>query len=297
MIVQELGQKYKLSILLKIANLSKSTYFYNVEHMNDKDMKDEELRKLILKIFNENYQKYGIPRITQELKNRGNNVNKKRVERIMNDLGIHARPRTKRYNSYKGNVGKRCKNKLLVKKDIDGKEKLVRDFSTTKPYEKLGTDITVFITPYGKLYLSPVIDFHTREILGYNLSESPNYAQVRKMLKMMFDKYGDKLNKAILHSDQGYQYQMANYQTELITHDIIQSMSRKGNCLDNSPTENFFSRLKEEMYYGKEDNYHSLKELEIEIHKYIEYHNEKRIVNRLKMSPKQYKNKYFNEEL
>lgn len=282
-------------MLLEISGLSKSTYFYNLKNMNYKYNKDEEIRNLILEIYTKNYCKYGVPRITQELKNREINVNKKRVARIMNELNITAKPRTKRYNSYKGNVGIICKNSLLIKKIVKGKKKLVRDFSTTKPYEKLGTDVTVFITKYGKLYLSPIIDFHTREVLGYDISESPNYAQVRRMLKMMFNKYGDKLKNAIIHSDQGYQYQMETYQKELIAHDIIQSMSRKGNCLDNSPTENFFSRLKEEIYNGKEDTYESLDHLKKEIKEYIKYYNENRIVNRLKMSPIQYKKQYFNE--
>ena len=128
-----------------------------------------------------------------------------------------------------------------------------RDFTTTRPYEKLGTDVAVFITDYGKLYLSPIIDFHTREILSYCISDSPNYAQVRTMLNNLFEKHGDKLSGAISHSDQGYQYQMKVYQQTLIEHDIVQSMSRKINCLDNSTTENFFGRLKEEMYYGREN--------------------------------------------
>ena len=260
--------------------------------MHDKENKDKELKSIIMKIFKDNYEKYGVPRITQELRNMGININKKRVERIMKELGIKARPQSKKYRSYKGEIGKICKNQLLEKKEKDEKIFNVRNFETTKPYEKMGTDVTVFITKYGKLYLSPIIDFHTREVLSYCLSENPNYAQVRNMLDDMFKMHRDKIKGAILHSDQGFQYQMSIYQKTLIEHGIIQSMSRKGNCLDNSPTENFFGRMKEEMYYGKEDLYGSLNELKDAIIKYIKYYNEKRIVNRLGLSPMQYRQKY-----
>ena len=115
------------------------------------------------------------------------------------------------------------------------------------------------------------------------------------MLNDLFKYHGDKINNAILHSDQGYQYQMKVYQKTLIEPDIIQSMSRKGNCLDNSPTENFFGRLKEEMYYGKEDTFISLKHLKKEIEKYIKYYNEKRIVTRLTISPSLYRKRYYKQ--
>ena len=114
--------------------------------MYDKENKDKELKSIIMKIFKDNYEKYGVPRITQELRNMGININKKRVERIMKELGIKARPQSKKYRSYKGEIGKICKNQLLEKKEKDGKIFNVRNFETTRPYEKMGTDVTVFIT-------------------------------------------------------------------------------------------------------------------------------------------------------
>ena len=262
---------------------------YMRKHKDDKDNKDASLKAKIMQIFSDNYCKYGAPRITQELKNQGLNVNKKRVERIMKNLGIKARPQTKKYNSYKGEIGKICRNQLLFKKEDNKRIFYERNFETSKPFEILGTDVTVFITKYGKLYLSPIIDFHTREILSYCVSESPNYKQVRTMLTSLFKKHKDALKGAILHSDQGYQYQMKVYQETLAKYGIIQSMSRKGNCLDNSPTENFFGRMKEEMFYGKEDEYSSLVDLRKAIDRYIKYYNEHRIVIRLKTSPTNYR--------
>jgi len=274
-------------MLLEIAGINKSTYFYAIKTIDYKQNKDAEIGDLIEDIFNRNYQKYGRPRIVQELKRQGLVVNNKKVYRIMKERDLTAVARKRRYNSYRGEMGKKCHNHLLKKK-ID-KEKQIfvyeRIFKTDRPYQILGTDITQFRIAEGKLYLSPVIDFHTREILGYDISTSPNYAQVRRMLKMMIARHGNVFSGAILHSDQGYQYQVKEYQLELQGLGIIQSMSRKGNVLDNSPTENFFGRLKTELFNDKEFKYKSIKELKKDIEKYIEYYNQERIVVKYGESP------------
>lgn len=266
--------------------------------MFDKDNKDKFYEDLIIKIHNKNYQKYGTPRITDalnmELEKIGHHkVNHKRVERITKKLGIQARPRIRKYISYKGDFGRKCKNLLLDKNLLEDKNLYVyeRNFETTGPYQKLGTDVTVFIMPFGKLYLSPIIDFHTREILAYNLSNHPDFRQIKNMFKDLEKRHGSWIKGAILHSDQGWQYQMQKYQDKLKELKLEQSMSRKGNCLDNSPTENFFGRMKEEMFYGKEYLYKDMNSLTKAIVKYIEYYNEERIVNKFHMSPIAYKTK------
>jgi len=143
--------------------------------------------------------------------------------------------------------------------------------------------------PFGKLYLSPIIDFHTREVLAYNLSESPDFRQIRRMFDDLVEKHGENISGAILHSDQGWQYQMEKYRVRLKELKLTQSMSRKGNCLDNSPTENFFGRMKEEMFYGKEHLYKNMENLKKAINEYIEYYNYVRIVNKHGMSPIEYR--------
>lgn len=291
-------------MLLEIAGLSKQAYYYAVKHLFYKDEKDKFFEKLIIKIFNKNYQKYGVLRITDalniELEKLGlPKINHKRVERLMAKLKIQARPRQRKYVSYKGEFGKKCKNLLLEKNLLEDKKLYAykRNFETTGPYQKLGTDVTVFITPYCKLYLSPIIDFHTREILAYNLSEHPDFRQINSMLKELKKKHGSKVKGAILHSDMGWQYQMGKYQQKLTELKLIQSMSRKGNCLDNSPTENFFGRMKEEMYYGKENLYSDTDSLIRAIVEYIEYYNEERIINKFHMSPLMYKKKLLEFSL
>lgn len=291
-------------MLLEVAGLSKQSYYYVIKHIDDKDNKDKFYEDFIIKIFNKNYKKYGIPRITDALnieldKRCLPKINHKRVERIMKKLGIQARPKQRKYISFKGDFGKKCKNLLLDKNLLEDKNLYVykRNFETTGPYQKLGTDVTVFIMPFGKLYLSPIIDFHTREILAYNLSEHPDYRQIDKMFNELEKKHGNKIKGAILHSDMGWQYQMDKYQDKVKELEILQSMSRKGNCLDNSPTENFFGRMKEEMFYDKEYLYKDMDSLIKAIVKYIEYYNEERIVNKFHMSPVMYKNKLLENQM
>ena len=95
------------------------------------------------------------------------------------------------------------------------------------------------------------MDLHNREIVSFNISTTPNFEQTKDMLNKAFEKY-DNLNNLIFHSDQGWQYQMQSYHEMLEEKRIQQSMSRKGNCLDNSPMENFFGKMKNEMFYGYE---------------------------------------------
>lgn len=213
----------------------------------------------------------------------------------MKERGLSATPKKRGYHSYRGQFGKICKNHLL-NTVLNTKTNFLeynRNFKTDRPYQILGTDVTQFNISDGKLYLSPIIDFHTREILGYDISESPNYAQIKRMLAMMFENHGESFSGTILHSDQGYQYQMKAYQKLLKKHGIIQSMSRKGNCLDNSPTENFFGRLKTEIFYDKEFEYKSLNQLKLAIAKYIKYYNEERIVVKYGDSPRNVRLSYF----
>ena len=127
------------------------------------------------------------------------------------------------------------------------------------------------------------------EVISYNLSKHPNFYQITDMLKKAFRKISNNTN-LILHSDQGWQYQTKKYQKLLKEKGIKQSMSRKGNCLDNACAESFFGTLKSELFYIKEKSYKNIDELEKDIKKYINYYNKKRIKSKLKgMSPVNYR--------
>ena len=127
---------------------------------------------------------------------------------------------------------------------------LKRNFKAAMPNEKWATDVTEFNVSGNKLYLSPIIDLFNGEIISYALSERPHFNQIVNMLKKSFEKIPDKSN-LIPHSDQGWQYQMKQYQFLLKEKVIKQSMSRKGNCIDNAIIENFFGILKSELFYLK----------------------------------------------
>ena len=273
---------FRLDLLLEAARLPRSTYYYQLKQLDRLD-KDKNLKAEIQVIFTEHRGNYGYRRMTLELRNRGYMVNHKRVQRLMNVLGLSARIRRKRkYSSYQGEIGKKADNLIQ------------RQFEATKPMEKCYTDVTEFAIPASsqKLYLSPVLDGFNSEIIAYNLSTSPNLEQVKAMLNQAFSE--EHYTNTILHSDQGWQYQHDFYHRFLESKGIQPSMSRKGNSPDNGMMESFFGILKAEMFYGYEKTFKSLNQLEQAIVNYIDYYNNKRIKVKLKgLSPVQYRTKSF----
>ncbi len=228
----------------------------------------------ILEIFNNNKGRYGYRRILSVLKDKGYIINHKTVLKLMKTLNIQGKQKKNKYKSYKGEVGKIAPNILK------------RDFIASKPYEKLTTDVTEFNVCDTKVYLSPILDMYNREILSYSISLSPNFYQTRDMLDKLFHILPDTA-RPILHSDQGWQYQQKAYQRLLKEHNVTQSMSRKGNCLDNSIMENFFGRLKTEMFFG--EKFESVNAFIKALEEYIYYYNNERISLKLKMSPVKYR--------
>lgn len=232
----------------------------------------------ISEIYTENKGRYGYRRILFVLQQKGYLINHKTVLKLMKSLNLHGKQRRSKYKSYRGEVGKVAANILN------------REFNTDKPYTKLVTDVTEFAVCDDKIYLSPIMDLYNREILSYSISYSPNFEQTREMLNGLFEVL-PITSTPVLHSDQGWQYQMKEYQQRLQERGITQSMSRKGNCLDNAAMENFFGRLKTEMFFGEKfssttDFIHKLKE-------YITYYNNDRISLKLKgLSPVQYRTQH-----
>jgi len=260
--------------LLKASGLARSTYYYYVKAAAKPDkylVEKEEIQS----IYHENQGRYGYRRITLEMRNRGYIINHKTVQRLMKVLKLKCQVRLKKYRSYRGEIGKVAPNLIN------------RNFKADRPAQKWTTDITEFSLFGRKLYLSPVLDMFNGEIISYNISERPHLGQVMDMLDKAFKRIPDGTN-LIFHSDQGWQYQHRMYQQKLKEKGIRQSMSRKGNCLDNAVMENFFGLLKSELLYLRE--FKDIDEFKDELEKYIDYYNNQRIKGKLKgLSPVQYR--------
>ena len=221
-------------------------------------------------IYHENRGRYGYRRITIALRNKGIFLNHKTVQRLMKQMGLVCRVRAKKYRSYKGEVGKIAPNLLN------------RDFHAEKPNQKWVTDVTEFSLFGEKIYLSPILDLHGGYLVSYTISDRPILSMVTTMLDKAFETIPDGTG-LILHSDQGWQYQHKQYQRMLCEKGIRQSMSRKGNCLDNAVMENFFGLLKSELLYLQE--FESMEHFKLELTAYLAYYNNHRIKAKLKGLP------------
>ena len=191
-------------------------------------------------------------------------------------IGIKCLIRKKKYRSYKGEVG-------LVADNV-----LKRNFTASSPLCKLATDVTQIEIKGRKCFLSPVIDLFNGEILSYAVSYSPDLKLIKAMMDRLFESVRKFNDGAIMHSDQGWQYQHVYFRNILNEKGIIQSMSRKGNCLDNSVIESFFGIMKSELLYPNE--FDSVENFIEELDKYIVWYNDKRIKLKLGgMSPVEYR--------
>lgn len=206
-----------------------------------------------------------------ELNTRGIHLNHKTVQKLMKELGLMCYVRMKKYRSYRGEIGKVAPNLLN------------RDFHADRPNQKWVTDITEFSLFGEKLYLSPILDLYSSDLVSYTISQRPVLTMVTAMLDEAFEKIPDGTN-LILHSDQGWQYQHKLFQKKLREKGIRQSMSRRGNCLDNAVIENFFGLLKSELLYLQD--FQSMDQFRQELVDYLDYYNNRRIKTKLKgLSP------------
>lgn len=193
----------------------------------------------------------------------------------MRELGLKAKGRRKRkYSSYKGSVGKIAPNILA------------RNFHSSKPLTKLTSDVTQFNVGSHKVYLSPLIDTYNGEVISWSIGRNPTVEFTLAMLEgasSLLEGSG-----AVIHTDQGFQYQNKRWQNKLKALGCVQSMSRKGNCLDNAPAESFFGHLKREFSDGSD--YSQPKRFIRELDKWIHWYNEKRIKGSLGgMTPVEYR--------
>lgn len=272
--VVTLKAEHALTDLLKAAGLPRSTFFY---HQARLDAPDEHaaLKAEIRRLFDRFNGRYGHRRIRDKLHEAGWVVSKKTVLKLMRQLGLRCTiRRKKRYSSFKGQIGKIAPNLLK------------RDFTATAPNQKWVTDVTEFTVGWQKVYLSPVMDLFDRQIIGYATGLSPNLALTNASLRQALTTLR-RGQQPIVHSDQGFQYQHLSWQ-RLLEGRGTQSMSRKGNCLDNAVIESFFGHLKDELYCHT--TFLTADALIAAIDEYIAWFNTKRAHSTLEgLSPVQYR--------
>ena len=272
-IIQLLHSKYSLKILCKIAKVSVSGFYSWKKRIVNNNNKETE--NLISKIFFEYKGKIGIRRIKMELERKYNQiVNKKKIQRIKQKLGLKTQIRKKR-NYYQGYLRS---EKWCIADNI-----LNRQFRQNSANRAYSTDVTYLITKNSRYYLSVIKDLCTKEIVAYNVSDKHDLALILGTLEQM-----SKQNNAIMHSDRGGLYTSFQYIQKLKDLNLIRSMSRSGNCLDNAPIESFFGHLKDEIEYKK---CKTLGEIRAKIDEYMYYYNNSRYQWGLnKMTPLEYKN-------
>ena len=262
------------SFYARLLGISRSTYYAHLTSIKKGDKYAEE-REAIRTLVAMNKGRYGYRRIIIALHKLGIHINHKVVMHIMKEENLTCKVRLKKYRSYRSTEGKIASH--IIK----------RNFNATKPNQKWTTDITEFHVFGRKVYLSLILDMYNGEIVSYEISERPVLTQVLSMLDKAFK---NRTNRKgwILHLDQGWQYQHSTYQETLKNYAIIQSMSRKENCLDNSVMENFFGLLKSELLYLEKFAYYE--DFISKLKDYIDYYNTKRIKLKLKgMSPVEYR--------
>lgn len=265
-----LRHRFPVSALLKLAGLARSTFYYQCKAAEVAD-KHAQLKARIRAIFEQHRGRYGYRRVTSAVRAMGSTVNHKTVQRLMQLMKLKSQVRPKRFRTFRGTVGRIAPNLLQ------------REFDAPGPNQKWVTDITEFRVGDQKLYLSPVLDLYNGEIIAYETATRPAFAMVAGMIKKAIRRLGPD-DRPVVHSDQGWHYQMGAYQALLSKRALPQSMSRKGNCHDNATMESFFGTLKSEFFYP--NRFESIAALQAGIKQYIHYYNHERIKLKLKgLSP------------
>lgn len=260
--------------MLKAADLPRSVFYYHCQAQQSPD-KYACVKDRIRSLFEQHHGRYGYRRITVALRQLGERINHKTVQRLMGVLGLKSDVRPKKYRSFKGDIGTAAPNELD------------RKFEADAPNQKWVTDVTEFAVGGEKLYLSPILDLYNREIIAFTTSRRPVFEMVTSMVEQAFAKLLPH-EQPMLHSDQGWHYRMAPYKARLRERGLVQSMSRKGNCHDNAAMESFFGVLKSEFFHR--EKFTSIADLESRLHDYIRYYNHDRIKLKLNgLSPVQYR--------
>lgn len=274
---------HSVSLCCELLDVSSSGFYdWRKRLPSNREIKNGEIKAKILNIFSDSRKTYGSPRIKAALERSGDLVGKDRVARLMKEEGLEARRK------------KAFRPKTTINNPSDKKSERVfkiEETEVTKLNQVWVSDLTYIPTLEGFSYLVTVMDLFNREIIGWDLSDSMEAKHTSLALGRALANSDGKPNELIFHSDQGVQYCSGELRQRLDLMEMIQSMSRKGNCYDNAFAESFFHTLKNEL---TEKIFTTKEEARKAIFEYIEcWYNTKRLHSSLGyMSPKEYAEKY-----
>jgi putative transposase len=235
--------RHAVATLCRIVGVSVSGFYAwlraipTVQHRAEAET---ELRSHIGRIFAAKRRVYGSPRVHAELRREGRRHSRRRVERLMREMGLSARRGRRRALPQTTN----SRHDHPVAPNL-----LERNFMAEKPDQVWLADISYIATDEGWLYLAAIKDLATREIVGWSMADHLRAELCVDALVMALQRHGPPPRGLIQHSDRGAQYASEPYRAVLERHGIVQSMSRRGNCLDNAPMESLFASLKKEQVH------------------------------------------------
>lgn len=275
------SHNHKVARLLSVLNVSPSGYYTWLDRPEStRAQSNRELTAKILTFHKASRKIYGSPRIHKDLQDLGEKVGVNRVARLMRKNGIQSKVARKFV------ITTDSKNTSAPAPDM-----LKRCFKTSQPNQAWVSDTTFIPTRQGWLYLAVVLDLYSRSAIGWAMGNANDSTLVQDALTMAIWRRGKK-EQIIVHSDQGSTYSSGAYQQLLKEHQLICSMSRKGECLDNAVAESFFGTLKTELV--DHEVYRTKEEAKQSLFEYIEvFYNRRRRHSYLGyVSPEEYERQH-----
>lgn len=261
MMVNDLREQYPQQALLRVLGLARSTYQYQCKKARQVNPKDESLKQKVQQIYTNSRGSAGSRTLSGMLKQQGEQVGRYKARSLMQLLGLVSKQQ------------KKHRYRIAEEESVIAPNHLAREFTVDKSNQVWCGDVTYVWSGKGWLYLAVVLDLYKRRVVGWACSDSPDSALTAKALQMAYESRG-RPRGVMFHSDQGCHYTSKRFRQQLWRYQIKQSMSRRGNCWDNSPMERFFRSYKTE--WMPQVGYYSFAQAQIDIAAYIKYYNYQR---------------------
>jgi putative transposase len=283
-LIQAEKANHDVALLCRVLNVSRQGFYaWLRREPSPRRQRDDTLGQSIRRVFTKSGERYGAPRVHQDLQAEGLSTSRKRVARLMRQHGLVGRPRRRRFVCTTNS-----RHSFRV-----APNRLDRDFAPEAPNRAWATDITYIPTDKGWFYLAVILDLFSRKVVGWSMQPYLDRRLVLAALQMAIATRRPAPG-LVHHSDRGVQYACDEYQRALADAEIVASMSRKADCWDNAVVESFFSTLKQELVYRRRFTDHA--EARSAIFEYIEgFYNRRRRHSTLGyLSPMEYERRVTN---